>query len=174
VLRLLLSTPHHPRVILLGKSLASLVIGVVQALVVLVAAAPFVEFEWQYGVVPGFVIAVSAVVLLNLMLTGLAQAFASRIQSMQGFHLLMNLALFPLLFFSGAFFPIDGLPVWLRVMAFANPLTYAVDAMQLAAYAAGGEGFIGLPIDFAVLGTVAVLVYALGLSRIPRLTHSGQ
>jgi hypothetical protein len=46
--------------------------------------------------------------------------------------------------------------------------------MQLAAYAAGDEGFIGLPIDFAVLGTVAVLVYALGLSRIPRLTHSGQ
>lgn len=174
VLRLLLSTPHHPRVILLGKSMASLGIGVAQALVVLVAAAPFVEFEWQYGVVAGFGVAVAAVVLLNLMLTGLAQAFASRIQSMQGFHLLMNLALFPLLFFSGAFFPIDGLPVWLRVMAYANPLTYAVDAMQLAAYAASGEGFIGLPTDFAVLGTVAVLVYGLGLSRIPRLTHSGQ
>ncbi len=174
VLRLLLSTPHHPRVILLGKSMASLGIGVGQAVVVLVAAAPFVEFEWQYGVVAGFGVAVAAVVLLNLMLTGLAQAFASRIQSMQGFHLLMNLALFPLLFFSGAFFPIDGLPLWLRVMAYANPLTYAVDAMQLAAYAASGEGFIGLPTDFAVLGTVAVLVYGLGLSRIPRLTQSGQ
>ena len=174
VLRLLLSTPHHPRVILLGKSMASLGIGVAQALVVLVAAAPFVEFEWQYGVVAGFGVAVASVVLLNLMLTGLAQAFASRIQSMQGFHLLMNLALFPLLFFSGAFFPIDGLPLWLRVMAFANPLTYAVDAMQLAAYAGSREGFIGLPTDFAVLGTVAALVYGLGLSRIPRLTQSGQ
>lgn len=174
VLRLLLSTPHHPRVILLGKSFASLVIGVGQSVVVLVVAAPFVEFEWQYGIVPGFGIAVAAVVLLNLMLTGIAQAFASRIQSMQGFHLLMNLALFPLLFFSGAFFPIDGLPLWLRVMAFANPLTYAVDAMQLAAYAANGEGFIGLPLDFAILGTAAVLVYALGLTRVPQLTHSGQ
>ncbi len=174
VLRLLFSTPHHPRVILLGKSFASLVIGVVQALVVLAVAAPFVEFEWRYGLLAGFLVAVAAVVLLNLMLTGIAQAFASRIQSMQGFHLLMNLALFPLLFFSGAFFPIDGLPVWLRLMALANPLTYAVDAMQLAAYAASGEGFIGLPIDFAVLGLVAVLVYALGLSRIPKLTHSGQ
>jgi ABC-2 type transport system permease protein len=174
VLRLLLSTPHHPRVILLGKSFASLAIGVAQGLVVLLVAAPFVEFEWQYGIVPGFAIAVAGVVLLNLMLTGMAQAFASRIQSMQGFHLLMNLALFPLLFFSGAFFPLEGLPMWLKVLAFANPLTYAVDALQLAAYAPGDEAFIGLPLDFAVLVTAAVLVYGLGLSRIPRLTHSGQ
>lgn len=174
VLRLLFSTPHHPRVILLGKSFASLSIGVAQALVVLAVAAPFVEFEWQYGVVAGFLLALAAVVLLNLMLTGIAQIFASRIQSMQGFHLLMNLALFPLLFFSGAFFPVDGLPGWLRVMALANPLTYAVDALQLAVYAADGDGFIGLPIDYAVLGSVAVLVYALGLARIPKLTHSGQ
>jgi len=174
VLRLLLSTPHHPRVLLLGKSMASLAIGGIQSLAVLVVAAPFVDFEWQHGIPAGMAIALGAIVLVNLMLTGVAQVFASRIQSMQGFHLLMNLALFPLLFFSGAFFPIDGLPVWLRVMALANPLTYAVDALQLAAYAPSGEGFVGLPIDFAVLGIVSTVVYGLGLARLPRLTHSGQ
>lgn len=174
VLRLLLSTPHHPRVFLLGKSLASLAIGGAQALVVLAVAAPFVEFEWQYGVVAGAGVAVATVVLLNLMLTGIAQVFASRIQSMQGFHLLMNLALFPLLFFSGAFFPLDGLPLWLRALALVNPLTYAVDALQLAAYAPSGEGFIGLPADFVVLCAVGIAVYSLGLARVPRLTHSGQ
>ena len=92
---------------------------------------------------------------------------------MQGFHLVMNLALFPLLFFSGAFFPVDGLPAWLQVLAYANPLTYAVDALELAAYADSSETFIGLPIDFAVLGVLAVAVYVLGLSRTPRLTWSG-
>lgn len=173
VLRLLLSSPHHPRTLLLGKSLASLVIGAIQALVVLLVAAPFVEFEWQYGLAQGIGIAVAAVVLLNLMLTGIAQALASRVQSMQGFHLVMNLALFPLLFFSGAFFPVDGLPAWLQVLAYANPLTYAVDALELAAYADSSETFIGLPIDFAVLGVLAVGVYVLGLARTPRLTWSG-
>ena len=173
LLRFMLSTPHNPRMLLLGKSLAALVIGTVQALVVLLAAAPFVDFEWQYGVLGGVGIAIAAVVLVNLMLTGLAQALASRIQTMQGFHLLMNLALFPLLFFSGAFFPIDDLPAWLRVLAFANPLTYAVDALELAAYASDGETFIGLSIDFAVLGGLAVLVYAFGISRTPKLTYSG-
>lgn len=174
VLRLLLSTPHHPRTVLFGKSLASLLIGAVQALIVLVVAAPFVEFEWQYGLPAGLAVAVAAVVLLNVMLTGLAQAVASRVQSMQGFHLLMNLALFPLLFFSGAFFPVDGLPMWLKVLAYANPLTYGVDALELAAYASDTDTFIGLPLDFAVLGVLAVVVYALGLSRLPSLTWSGK
>ena len=174
LLRLLLSTPHAPRTLLLGKSLAALVIGVVQAIIVLLAAAPFVDFAWQYGIIPGIAISLGAVVLVNLMLTGLAQALASRIQSMQGFHLLMNLALFPLLFFSGAFFPINDLPTWLRILAFVNPLTYAVDALELATYAASTDSFIGLGIDFAVLGALAVAVYAAGLARMPKVTWSGE
>ncbi len=174
MLRLLLSTPHAPRTLLFGKSLAALVIGVIQALIVLLVAAPFVDFEWQHGVPAGIGIALAAVVLVNLMLTGLAQALASRIQTMQGFHLLMNLALFPLLFFSGAFFPIDDLPTWLRVLAFVNPLTYAVDALELATYAGNDDGFIGLGIDFAVLGALAVAVYVAGLARVPKVTWSGE
>ncbi|MCC6268264.1 MAG: ABC transporter permease [Dehalococcoidia bacterium] len=173
VLRLLLSAPVHPRVLLLGKSLAALAIGVVQAMAVLLLAAPFVDFEWQYGLVAGLFVSLAAVVLVNLMLTGLAQALASRIQTMQGFHLLMNLALFPLLFFSGAFFPIDGLPAWLRVLAFVNPLTYAVDALELAVYASGDATFIGLGVDFAVLAVLAAGTYLAGLARTPKLTYSG-
>jgi ABC-2 type transport system permease protein len=174
LVRFLLSTPHAPRTLQLGKSLAALAIGTVQALVVLAVAAVFVDFEWQYGIVAGAAVALAAIVLLNLMLTGLAQALASRIQTMQGFHLLMNLALFPLLFFSGAFFPIDDLPAWLKVLAYANPLTYAVDALQLAAYAPDGDGFIGLWVDFVVLGALAALTYFAGLARVPKGTYSGQ
>ncbi len=174
ILRMLLSSPHSPRVILLGKSLAGVLIGVVQAVVVLLAAAPFVDFKWQYGLIPGVLLAVGIVVLLNVMLAGLAQALASRIQTMQGFHLVMNLALFPLLFFSGAFYPTHGLPAWLEILARANPLTYAVDALQLATYADSSAGFIGLGLDLVVLSVLAVAVYALGLTRLPRLTWSGR
>ncbi len=108
------------------------------------------------------------------MLAGVAQALASRISSIQGFHLLMNLVLFPLLFFSGAFFPIDGLPRWLEVLALINPLTYAVDALLLAAYADSDASFIGLAIDLAVLIVLAGGVYVLGFVRLPRLTWSGE
>jgi ABC-2 type transport system permease protein len=173
-MRMFLSSPHPARVILLGKSLAGVCIGVVQALVVLLVAAPFVQFKWQYGTVQGIAVAIMVIVLLNVMLTGLAQALASRIKTMQGFHLIMNLALFPLLFFSGAFFPVANLPVWLEVLARINPLSYAVDALELAAYANGTAGFYGLALDLVVLVALAAGVYALGLSRTPSLTWSGE
>jgi ABC-2 type transport system permease protein len=173
VLRVLLASPHSPRRILLGKSLAGVVIGVVQASIVLAIAAPFVDFRWQYGVPAGLAVAVLVMVLTALLLAGVAQVFASRIQSMQGFHLVMNLVLFPLLFFSGAFFPIADVPTWLEVLARVNPLTYAVDALQVAVYAEDTSGFTGLPIDLAVLGVLAAAVFALSFARVPRVTWSG-
>lgn len=174
LLRALLATPHSARNLLFGKSLAGVFIGTVQGLVVLGIAAPFVELEWQYGILPGLALALVVAVLTALMLAGIAQVLASRIQTMQGFHLVMNLALFPLLFFSGAFFPLDDVPAWLKALSYANPLTYAVDALQLAVYARDDDGFIGLGIDLAVLGMLAVGIFAAGLGRMPRLSWSGQ
>jgi len=173
ILRMLLASPQEPRILLLGKSLAGVLIGSVQATAVLLIAAPFVEFEWQYGIPAGVALAVAAILLLNVFLGGVALAFASRVSTMQGFHLVMNLVLFPLLFFSGAFFPTEDLPAWLTVLTLVNPLTYAVDALQLAAYADSSSGFVGLGVDFAVLATLAVGVQVLGLARLPRLTWSG-
>lgn len=174
LLRMLLVSPVSPRVVLLGKSLAGVFIGAMQGVVVLLVAAPFVEFDWQWGLIPGIILSVAVIFLLNILLAGVAQALASRISTIQGFHLLMNLVLFPLLFFSGAFFPIDGLPRWLEILAYINPLTYAVDALLLAAYATSGDHFIGLAIDVAVLVGLAGAVYTLGFVRLPRLTWSGE
>jgi ABC-2 type transport system permease protein len=173
ILRFFLTTPLSANWILLGKSLAGVVVGTVQGLVVLAIAAPFVGFEWQYGILPGLLLAAATIILLNVMLAGVAQVLASRITTMQGFHLVMNLVLFPLLFFSGAFFPVENLPLWLEVLARANPLSYAVDALLLAAYAESGSGFFGLWLDFAVLAVLAIGVYALGLARTPKLTWQG-
>ncbi|MFN0095242.1 MAG: ABC transporter permease [Dehalococcoidia bacterium] len=173
VLRMLVASPQPLPVLLLGKSLAGVVIGTIQGAVVLIAAAPFVDLDWQYSLAGGMALAILVIVLLNVLLGGIAQVLASRIQTMQGFHLVMNLALFPLLFFSGAFFPLDDLPAWLQVLAAINPLTYAVDALLLATYAGSGEGFIGLAIDLPVLLVLAVAVFAAASRRTPRLTWSG-
>ena len=50
MLRTFLASPHGPRTILLGKSLAAVTIGSVQALIILlVALVPSIDFSWQYG-----------------------------------------------------------------------------------------------------------------------------
>ncbi len=168
LLRVLLASPHSPRVILTGKALAGVTIGGLQALAVLAVAAaiPAIDLEWQYGVAPSLLLAVAAVLLLALLLNGFAQVVASRIRTMQGFHLVMNLLLFPLLFFSGAFFPLDDLPTWLKVLATANPLSYAVDLLRAAIYA-DGSAYFSLPLDVAVLAALALAAFLWGIGRRP-------
>jgi ABC-2 type transport system permease protein len=163
----LLASPHSTRVILLGKTLSAVIIGAAQALLVLgvAAAIPSINFNWQYGVLPGLALAVFAIVVLNLFLSGLGQLLASRIRSMQGFHLVMNLVLFPFLFFSGAFFPLTHLPEWLKVLGRINPLSYGVDALQLALYADDASGYFGVGIDVAVMVALAAAVFWFGTSR---------
>jgi ABC-2 type transport system permease protein len=167
ILRVFFASPQSQRTILLAKTLSSVVIGTVQAFIVLAVAAaiPAIHFQWQYGVAGSLGIAIFAIIVLNLFLSGLAQLLASRIRTMQGFHLVMNLVLFPFLFFSGAFFPLTNLPFWLKVLGRVNPLSYGVDMMHLALYAQSSRGYFGLPLDIAVLTTLALLVFYLGASR---------
>jgi ABC-2 type transport system permease protein len=73
--------------------------------------------------------------------------------------------LFPLLFLSGAFFPINELPVWLKVIGRVNPLSYGVDLLQLTLYARDTGGYSGVPLDLAVLAVLAVVVFVLGSGR---------
>lgn len=167
ILKVLLASPHSPRVVLLGKMLSAVVIGAAQALLVLgvAAAIPSIHFSWQYGVLPSLGLTVFAIVFLNLLLAGVGQLLAAKIHSMQGFHLVMNLVLFPFLFFSGAFFPLTDLPIWLQVLGRVNPLSYGVDMMHLALYANGSSGYFGLPLDFAVLVCLSLAVFFGGAGR---------
>ena len=171
MLKVFLVSPHSPAVILLGKSLAAIVIGSAQALVVLAIASaiPAIDLQWQYGVAQSFFLALVTILGLNILLSGLAQVLASRIRTMQGFHLVMNLVLFPLLFFSGAFFPLENLPGWLYGLALANPLTYAVDLLQLSLYADSSSGYLGIGIDLVVLAFLAVVLFAWGMRRHPMM-----
>jgi ABC-2 type transport system permease protein len=164
MLQVLFAAPHSGRVILLGKMLSGVVVGVAQALLVLAVAAviPAINFEWQYGVAASLGLTVLAIVLLNLLLSGLGQLLATRIGSMQGFHLVMNLVLLPFLFFSGAFFPLSDLPFWLNALGRINPLSYGVDLMHLALYADGSSGYFGVGVDITVLTALSLAVFYAG------------
>src|SRR2546425_2740725 len=76
LLRVMLTSPHSPQVILLGKALAGVTIGSLQALALLTAAAliPGIDLEWQYGVAAGLLLSVGVVLLLAGFLISLAQA----------------------------------------------------------------------------------------------------
>ena len=170
MLRSFFLSPHSPRSIIFGKALGSVLIGTVQAALVLALALawPAIDVRHQYGWLGSLLLAGGVIVLLNVLLGGLAQLLAAAISTMQGFHLVMNLLLFPLLFLSGAFYPLANLPPWLEWLARLDPLTYAVEPLQLALYADGREGYLGVGVSLPILTVLALAVFALGIRRIPQ------
>jgi ABC-2 type transport system permease protein len=73
---------------------------------------------------------VGLMLVLSFTLTALGVMAAGRIKSFQGFMALVNMIMMPMLFLSGAMFPLSGLPGWLSALTHINPLTYAVDAVR--------------------------------------------
>lgn len=70
-------------------------------------------------------------VLMGFGLCGLGYIFAWRLDSIQGFHAIMSVLLFPMWLLSGAFFaaPDSG---WLKWVIAVNPLTYGVAGLRRA------------------------------------------
>lgn len=62
--------------------------------------------------------------------SALGIAIASRMRSYEGFQLIMSFLIMPLIFLSGAFYPIRYMPWWLKLLAYMDPLTYSVDATR--------------------------------------------
>jgi len=102
-------------------------------LLAFVQASVFILFLPLAGVpltVWGVFTASAMLVLVSLGLTGLGFLLAWKTESSQAFHALMNLILLPIWFLSGAVFPLEGAPAWLRVLMKLNPATYAVSALH--------------------------------------------
>ena len=112
--------------IALGKAVGGSVIAVIQALVLLVLA-PIVGVTLSLRIV---VEMIPVVIILSLGLSGLGILIASFMETQQGFQLLLQLLIFPLIFLAGVFFPTNAEPTWMSVISKVNPLTYGVAAVR--------------------------------------------
>ncbi|MBU6427015.1 ABC transporter permease [Patescibacteria group bacterium] len=96
---------------------------------------------------------------IAIVFTAFGTAVASTMEDMQGFGLIVNLVNMPLFFLSGALFPLNDAPAWIRYIADANPLTYGVDGLRTALT---GVTEYGLGLDALVIAAVTVLFLSVG------------
>jgi ABC-2 type transport system permease protein len=115
----------------------------------------------------GVMLALVFMFLISASFVGLGIAFASRMTDPQGFQLIMNFLIMPVFFLSGALFPIDQLPEWLRVLTRLNPLTYGVDGMR---YALGGPYQFSPLLNFFVLIGFWAITTFVGTMLFKRMT----
>jgi ABC-2 type transport system permease protein len=125
-LREILVAPLGRTGIVIGKAFGAMFTGLMQVTVMLLLA-PVLGVSLSLGTILGLI---PVVIILSLGLAGLGLLIATFMTSQQGFQLLIQLLIFPLIFLAGVFFPVNNVPVWLEVISKINPLTYGVDAIR--------------------------------------------
>lgn len=135
-LKEVLVSPLNRSGIILGKATGAAGIAIIQGMIMLVIA-PIVGVSIDLGTVLSLL---PLLLVLSISLSGLGLLIGSRMRSQQGFQLLMQLVIFPMMFLSGIFFPVSGVATWLEVLSKINPVTYGIDAIRqvfLGSQAAG-------------------------------------
>ncbi|MFA5184569.1 MAG: ABC transporter permease [Patescibacteria group bacterium] len=151
-LKEMLVAPVSRLKIMIGRSLGGATVAVIQGLVVLV-----LSFLIGFHIIDWWMLSAAVVVmfLIAFLFTLFGTAVASLMKDVQGFQLIINLLIMPLLFLSGAFFPLDSLPRAIQAPMMANPLAYGVDALRGTLV---GLHQFSLAADFTILGTIIILL----------------
>jgi len=71
----------------------------------------------------------------------------------------MNFVIFPLFFLSGALYPLENFPPWLRYVSKIDPLTYGVDGLRASLI---GISSFPLMTNFALLLVFSLVMIVLG------------
>jgi len=125
-LKEVLVSPLSRSGVLAGKAIGAAIIAMVQGAIMLVLA-PIVNVPITLGKVLALL---PLLLILSLSLSGLGLLIGARMRSQQGFQIVMQLVIFPMMFLSGIFFPVSGVATWLEVLSKLNPVTYGIDAIR--------------------------------------------
>ena len=129
-LREMLVAPVSRASIVVGKCLGGAIVASIQGVFILILAG-LADVPYSPALVLTLLV---EIYLAAFTLTAFGVMMAARIKSMQSFMGLMQMIMMPMIFLSGAMFPVGNLPAWLAVLTRINPLTYAVDPMRQAVF----------------------------------------
>jgi ABC-2 type transport system permease protein len=112
--------------IVVGKAISGTLISVAQAIIILLLI-PFLGLDLTFV---QFLEVMTMCALVSFCITSLGILIASRLKSFDGFNVIMNFLVMPMLFLSGAMYPVTAMPNVLRHITILNPLTYGIDALK--------------------------------------------
>jgi ABC-2 type transport system permease protein len=148
-LRPVLVAPVSRTSIVLGKIVARLLLSTVLVLVLVGVLALFTGVGLPH---PG--IAAGTLIATTFGFVALGILIATGLRSLESFRTVAVFLTFPLYLLSGMFFPVSTMPGPMRVLALANPLTYAVDLFR---YSTTSLAELSLALDATVVGAIAIV-----------------
>jgi ABC-2 type transport system permease protein len=122
----MMAAPISRLSILLGKTIAQSIRGIIQAVIILVLAVAL------FGVtIQGSILLVFALLFLGVFsFVGLGIVVTAYAKNEETAGMMMMTLMFPMMFLSGVFFPIQQMPWFMQAISKALPLTYATTALR--------------------------------------------
>jgi len=150
-LQSVLVSPAPRWAVIAAKIIAGGSIATLQALLLIIGAA-------LLGLSPAGIIGIIAATLIlaltSAAVISLGIALAWRVDSVGGFHGIMNLVLLPMWVLSGALFPATGASGWLAWIMWINPLHWSTLALG------GALGVGDAPAGLAWIGALGTVLFA--------------
>ena len=147
----MLATPLGVRDILVGHLLSVVGHLTVATAIFMGVAALFGGFSSWWAL-----LSLPIAVLTGMAFTVPLFAFTARQEGDNGFNILFRWVMTPLMLFSGTFFPITQLPVWMQPIAWATPLWHGVESSRMVATGDVRWGWLALHllvlVAFVVVG----------------------
>ncbi len=156
----LLLAPIPLELLMLAKTAGAILFGVANAFVPVIMAAFLMDLsgiDWAMLVPAIVLIAVSSTFLGLFIAVSVSEVFEAQTFS--------NFFRFPMLFLCGLFFPVAHLPVWLRPLSYALPLTYGADLLHGSIHRAPN---LPLAFSFGILVGFCILLFAFSLRNVRR------
>jgi ABC-2 type transport system permease protein len=122
----MMAAPISRLSILLGKTIAQSIRGIIQAVIILVLAVAL------FGVtIQGNILLVFALLFLGVFsFVGLGIVVTAYAKNEETAGMIMMTLMFPMMFLSGVFFPIQQMPWFMQAVSKVLPLTYATSALR--------------------------------------------
>jgi ABC-2 type transport system permease protein len=149
--------------IILGKTLGQTARGLIQGIIILILAVGL------FGVaIQGSILLVFALLLLGVFsFVGLGIVITSFTKDQETAQMLMMTLMFPMMFLSGVFFPIQQMPWYMQDISKILPLTYASDALRKVMVL--GAGIPQISTDLIVLVVFGVVMIAIAVPVFRRM-----
>ncbi|MCW4030229.1 MAG: ABC transporter permease [Candidatus Bathyarchaeota archaeon] len=147
--------------ILLGKTMAQTARGLIQGCIILALAIGI------FGVtIQGSILLVFALLLLGVFsFVGLGIVITSFTKDQETAQMLMMTLMFPMMFLSGVFFPIQQMPWYMQDISKFLPLTYASDALRKVMVLGAGVPQISNELIILIAFGVVMIAIALPVFR---------
>ena len=121
-LKEVLVAPISRASVAMGKTLGAATVALLQGMVILLFA-PLIGVSLSAWTVLALL---PLMFLLAACMGSLGVLLATRIRSMEAFQAVIQMLMFPMVFLSGVFFPLQELPAWMNILVKINPATYGI------------------------------------------------